>query len=351
MDIDELGDQELRVLFSQLATHSPNVLWVFSADWSELVFVNDHYEDVWGRSIDALQADPSDFLNGIHPDDRDAVRTAMAALTAGEARDIEYRVNEAKSYEQWVHVHGRPIRNDEGDVVRVAGFCRDITTERRQQAELERQNDRLESFASVVSHDLRNPLNVASGHLALAREECESEHLDPVERAHDRMDALIDRLLALARSGATPSMEPVDLEAVARTCWQGVETGGATLDVEVSGYVEADEVRVKQIFENLYRNAIEHGGADVTVTVGALDTGDGFYVADDGPGIRPEYRPRVFQPGFTTTETGTGLGLAIVSEVATAYDWSIGVAESDSGGARFEFRGVEFVDEPTESPT
>ncbi|ELZ44886.1 multi-sensor signal transduction histidine kinase [Halorubrum californiense DSM 19288] len=207
-------------------------------------------------------------------------------------------------------------------------------------AELERQNDRLEEFAGVVSHDLRNPLEVARGRTELAREECNSDHLAAVERAHDRMTALIDDLLTLAREGApVTDAEPVDLRRVVGSCWRTVDTRDATLRSEAEGTIRADEGRLRQLLENLIRNALEHGGEDVTVTVGTLP--DGFYVADDGPGIDPDRREEVFDAGHSTSQSGTGFGLRIVEQVADAHGWSVRAVESEAGGARFEVTGVE----------
>jgi len=207
-------------------------------------------------------------------------------------------------------------------------------------AELERQNDRLEEFAGVVSHDLRNPLEVARGRTELAREECDSEHLAAVERAHHRMTALIDDLLTLAREGdPVTDAEPVDLGQIVGSCWRTVDTKEATLRAEVEGMIVADEGRLRQLLENLMRNAVEHGGEEVTVTVGGLS--DGFYVADDGPGIDPDRREEVFDAGYSTSRSGTGFGLRIVEQVADAHGWSVRAAESETGGARFDITGVE----------
>jgi signal transduction histidine kinase len=202
------------------------------------------------------------------------------------------------------------------------------------------QRDRLEEFASVISHDLRNPLNVAEGRIELAQEECESEHLDDVESALERSQALIDNLLTLAREGnRVDDIEVVDLGTLTENCWRNVATGGATVSVDVDRTVRADQSRLQQLIENLYRNAVEHGGDDVTVTVGALP--DGFYVEDDGPGIPADERDDVFDAGYSTTEGGTGFGLSIVKEIADAHGWDMRVTESSDGGARFEITGVE----------
>jgi signal transduction histidine kinase len=212
------------------------------------------------------------------------------------------------------------------------------------------------------------------------------EHLDTVARAHDRMGALIEDLLALAREGeAATDVGPVDLAGVVREAWRNVDTAGARPVVETDRVVRADEGRLQQLLENLVRNAVEHGstsppsqartdavehgsttprsrargdagGSDrggaptaadgepgaaaVTVRVGDLE--DGFYVEDDGPGIPPERREATLEPGHSTVPGGTGFGLNIVRRIAEAHGWSLSVAEGAEGGARFEFAGVEF---------
>jgi len=212
------------------------------------------------------------------------------------------------------------------------------------EAELRRRNERLDQFTSVVSHDLRNPLNVAEGHLDLAHEEGESDHLDAVGQAHERMDELINDLLTFAREGETATdTEPLGLAPLVESCWRNVETAETDLVVESDRTVRADRSRVQQLIENLFRNAVEHGG-DV-VTVG--DLADGFYVADDGPGIPEADREAVFEAGHSTTHDGTGFGLAIVGQVAEAHGWDVTVTESADGGARFEVTCVEFADRQT----
>ncbi|WP_424017434.1 histidine kinase N-terminal 7TM domain-containing protein [Halorientalis pallida] len=211
---------------------------------------------------------------------------------------------------------------------------------REQNVELKRQNEQLDNFAGIVSHDLRNPLTVADGHLELIDRETDSDHVDPARAALDRMRQIIDDVLTLARSGQSVSdTERVDLAAVATEAWETVDTRDATLTVDVDVTVEGDPSRLRQLFENLFRNSVEHGGPDVTVTVGTLDGDGGFYVADDGPGIPPARRTEVFDEGFSTDEDGTGFGLAIIETIVEAHGWEITVTESETGGARFEITG------------
>ncbi|MFT4882294.1 MAG: PAS domain S-box-containing protein [Salinirussus sp.] len=236
-----------------------------------------------------------------------------------------------------------PVRSNGEGVTYGIAVSKNITDQTERRQKLERQNERLEEFTGIVSHDLRNPLTVAEGHLELAQETCESDALATAADAVDRSQALINDLLALAREGEeVAEVEPVTLADVAERGWQTVDTELGTLNVDVSRVVEADRSRLQQLFENLYRNNVEHGGADVTVSVGAMD--NGFYVADTGPGIPDSEREAVFEAGYSTNEDGTGFGLRIVEQIADAHGWGITVTESDRGGARFEVTGVEFVD-------
>ena len=201
---------------------------------------------------------------------------------------------------------------------------------------LRRQNDRLEEFAGIVSHDLRNPLSIAQGQTALAAKDCDSEHLEKAQRAQDRMDRIITDVLTMARTGnVVEDPEPVALTEAAKEAWSNVDTAEATLDASAAPTVAADESRLVRLLENLFRNAVEHGDEDVRVDVSAIP--GGFAVDDDGPGIPEADREDVFDHGFTTHEEGTGFGLSIVREIAQAHGWTASVTASETDGARFEF--------------
>ncbi|MFC7203705.1 sensor histidine kinase [Haloferax namakaokahaiae] len=214
--------------------------------------------------------------------------------------------------------------------------------------DLAARNERLDQFASVVSHDLRNPLNVAQIRLELARDGHGMEHLETVADAHERMEALIEDVLHLSRSGETVGeTEPVGLARIAADAVANTKLDAASLTVEADATLRADRERLVTVFENLFRNALDHAGPDVQVRVGLLD--DGFFVEDDGPGIPHAERERIFESGYTTDTNGTGLGLAIVSGVVEAHDWTATATEAESGGARFEFRDVAFENGATVS--
>jgi signal transduction histidine kinase len=245
-----------------------------------------------------------------------------------------------------------PWYDEEGNVIGIVGITQDISERKQYEHQLERQNERLERLTSVISHDLRNPLDVALGRVELARESDDPEHIDSIEHSLRRMNALIDDLLTLASEGeAVDDPTSISLGQLATDAWEVVKSEGATLRVESEARLLADESRLRQLLENLFRNAVEHGSTDprsqthdsppeTTVTVGDLDDGEGFFLADDGPGIPADRRDEVFESGHTTSDDGTGLGLSIVRTIAEAHGWTVTLEESADGGARFEFTGV-----------
>jgi signal transduction histidine kinase len=184
---------------------------------------------------------------------------------------------------------------------------------------------------------------VAQTRLDLLTEDVDSPHADAIDRSLERMDDIVSDVLRLAQEGrVVRDPEVVDAGAVIEEAWGTVDTEGATLDHEGGACrLRADPGRVRTLLENLFANAVEHGD-DPTVRVGTLDNGDGFYVADDGPGIPDDEREEVFRYGYSLS-AGSGLGLAIVEAVADAHGWTVTAGESESGGARFEFRGVDLI--------
>ncbi|WP_324759829.1 sensor histidine kinase [Haloarcula montana] len=232
-------------------------------------------------------------------------------------------------------VRTTPI-SDRYDIVRgYTVVLRDVTDREAHKQALATQNERLEEFTGIVSHDLRNPLQVVDGKIELARQTGDLSHLDDASDAVDRMETMLEELLHLAREGQTiDEKAEVDLESACRAAWGVVGTETATLVVETDTTVVADGTRLRQVFENLFRNAVEHGGEDVTVTVGSFD--GGFYVADDGPGIPEGARGDIFELGVTSESDGTGFGLAIVERIVEAHGWTIDYTDSEDGGARFE---------------
>jgi PAS domain S-box-containing protein len=323
----------------EVPLHSTNLLTVLDAD-GVVRYESPSIERIYGYDPATLVGDP--VAEYVHPDDRAEVMDAFRTVVESDAyavEAVEYRHECADGTYLWVESVASADPTPEGYYV---VNTRDISDRKERERDLEAMNERLEEFASVVSHDLRNPLNVAQARLQLGREECDSEHFEDVANAHDRMDALIENLLMLSRVGREVSEpEPIALDRLCRNCWGTVVTDDATLVTDADRRLLADRQRLRQLLENLVRNAVEHAPAGVTVTVGTTESG--FYVADDGPGIPADERARVFEAG-TSSDDGTGLGLNIVEGIADAHDWDVRVTDGTDGGARFEITGVEFAE-------
>jgi PAS domain S-box-containing protein len=209
---------------------------------------------------------------------------------------------------------------------------------KEQTTELGEKNEQLEQFTTLVSHDLRNPLNTLQLSLEAAEQSGDPEDFERAKRSADRMEQLLEDLLTLAREGnRVDTRAGVSLESVVERTWQTVDTGGCELTIEDDLTLEADRTRLKQLVENLVRNAVKHGEETTQVTVDTLDSG-GFFIADDGVGIPADEQEAVFEAGYSTAADGTGFGLAIVQDIVDAHGWDIGVTNGDDGGARFEIR-------------
>ncbi|ERH10855.1 MAG: His Kinase A (phosphoacceptor) domain protein [halophilic archaeon J07HX64] len=191
------------------------------------------YNDAAGRAVRGLDSHSigtpvSALVDGLSEFDPGEEGPEMVSLTVdGESRHYSVQVSE---------VTARP--SPRGYLILLRDITEQTIRERELEAarqELERSNERLEEFASVVSHDLRNPLNVASLRLDMAQREVDSDHLDTVDRAHDRIESLVEDLLLLARSGTgVDEQTRLSLATVADDCWQTVETADATLRSSVS---------------------------------------------------------------------------------------------------------------------
>jgi PAS domain S-box-containing protein len=306
---------------------------VIVVDGTETI-VDSNPAAAWLFDVDDGSTPVGRRLSSVLPDDS-ALQSRCLSLLSTEAEQSV----ECQHRDRHLSVEASPLTDIRNERIGTVLVVHDVTERKQREVTLQRRNEQLDRFAGVVSHDLRNPLNVASGSLQLARESGDPTHFDRAERAHDRMERLIEGLLTLATEGkGVTERRPVSLAETAHAAWGTVATDDATLTVDGDATVTADPNRLQQLLENLYRNSVEHGGETVTVCVAVTD--DGFLVEDDGPGIPPSVREDVLQPGYTTEADGSGIGLMIVTHVADAHDWSLAIGEGSQGGARFRFDGV-----------
>jgi PAS domain S-box-containing protein len=294
--------------------------------------------------VEMVEAEAASAVTGecvydlIAPEDRERFREFNERVCRGERGILEFDIVGLEGTRRHMETHAAPLTRPDGTTVQVA-LTRDITEQKQREQELKERNDRLESFASMLAHELRNPTMIGQIYSQQLPDD-DAEAVEYVTNAFDRIEDIIDVMLVLTRGReAVGDRAPVAMGDAARDAWGDVDAPDAALDVELDDVIEADETYIQHLFRNLLENAVEHGGSDVAV--GSLE--DGFYVADDGPGIPAEDRDAIFEEGYTTTADngGTGLGLAFVRKLAEVYEWDVAVTESAAGGARFEFRNVD----------
>lgn len=326
----DVSDTEVRKRELERAKNQYRIVAETFSDGSVFSFDADMRLQVTAdRELEAAGLDPTNFEGEKLEDALDDNLPPAFLELCRETLDGESCEEKLRFEDRAYRVRTVPLRDPDGTVYGGIATTDDIT-----------EQNEIERFASVVSHDLRNPLNVAMGQLDLAAQECDNDRLDTVARAHDRMEALIDDVLTLSQSETTVTdREPVDLSEVVTDCWGNVDTADATFENRVEGTIDADVTRLKRVLENLFDNARAHGGDSVAVTVGNRD--DGFYVEDTGPGIPESEQRKVFEKGHSSDTDGTGLGLSIVERGVELHGWNICAEEASGGGARFVVDGID----------
>lgn len=339
--------EELRTAnaYREFFKQSVDLLCVAGAD-GYFKLLNPAWEDVLGYSREELCSRP--FVEFVHPDDRVDTEKESKGLSNDEPRGWEIFENRYRhrdgSY-RWLAWRAR-AQPGAGLIYAIA---RDVTPEKQMAAELRQRNEDLETFAYVASHDLRAPLRAVDNLSQWIEEDTGDSltgdslrHFQLLRQRVKRMEELLEALLRYSRAGRKSKQEWVDVGALLSDV---VEMLGRP-NVVVKGplpRVKAPPAGLRQVLLNLISNAIKHGGSNVTVEVGVESRGSEweFWFADDGPGIAPEFRERVFQP-FTTLQPrdeveGAGIGLALVRRQVRQCGGRVWVEERPKEGSVFRF--------------
>lgn len=212
----------------------------------------------------------------------------------------------------------------------------------QQRDQLQDKATRLEKLTTTMSHDLRNRLQAINTRIQLAQRTDDPEHLTKAADAVDRAEELLDDSVTIARSEQQQhNPEAISVELIATEAWETVSASESSLVIKTDNHVHADRRQLRQLFENMFDNAIKHNDEAVTVRVGETD--NGLFIEDDGTGLPVETRNRIFDAGYSEHDEGTGLGLQIINRIAETHSWTVSPTESADGGARFEITGIEFV--------
>jgi two-component system, cell cycle sensor histidine kinase and response regulator CckA len=234
----------------------------------------------------------------------------------------------------------------------VVGAFRDATPRRRREQE-QLQLQQLEALGAVaagIAHDFNNVLTGLIGNVSLAQMELDEHHpakeiLDEAQHAATRATALTRQLLTFAKGG-TPVRKPTDIVRLVSECTALVSRYyrvQCMCDLpEGQHFVLGDEGQLTQVLQNLVNNAVDASPVDGTVRVavsllqGALGGEVCIEVSDDGHGILPEHRDRIFLPFFTTKKRSRGLGLAVALSIVRNHEGRIGVTSQPDVGTTFQ---------------
>jgi signal transduction histidine kinase len=340
---------------------APFTVAILDADGT-VVWVNEAWR-AFGRANgldlpdDGMGANYLDVTAAAAPADEDAGRAATGLRDVLDGRRSTFSMVypcHSPDERRWFRLHATlveppsPDADGGDDPTASDAYClvthQNITEPIRRERVARRQRDELERLASMLSHDLRNPLAVARGwsNFLSERGTYDARAVASVEDALVRIDAIVDDAVTLLRAGLdSTDTEPCSLAESARLAWQAVDTTGGTLVIDDDLTLSAHPGLLTNLLENLLRNSIEHGSTDrdhgVEIGVGTLADDRGFYVEDDGPGVPEAHREDVFDFGFSTDD-GSGFGLAIVEYIASLYDWHVDVTDGSRGGARFRIQ-------------
>lgn len=356
--------------FSLAVAGSRDGVWDLDFD-SQQMFMSERAQQIFGLEIGESLRSREAWKSAIAmpPEDLAQQEAALDAYLSGQAPafDGEWRVSLPDGSLRWVRVRGVCVRHPDGRPHRLAGSVSDIDDQKRAQTMLQ-QSQRLEAvgtLASGVAHDFNNILGaiLGFGEMCLQHTRRGSRlrrDLECIVTAGERGRALVQRILAFSRSGSG-ERSPVHLEGVVREVLQLLAPtlpAGVRLETRLDTGLAAvlgDPTQMHQVVLNLVSNALHampDGGtlgvslraatlaAPRHLTTGRIDAGEYLVldVEDDGTGIAPDIRERIFDPFVTTRKAGAGagLGLSLVHGIVTEAGGAVDVCSEVGAGSRFE---------------
>jgi len=351
------AEESLRRSERQYSTLVENSLTGIYIDQDEtIVFANQRFADIYGyRREEILGRSTWDL---VYPEDLARLREIRARRLRGEDAPGEYEARGVSRGGEILWIKRRNTLIEYKGRPAVLGNIVDITERKRAEEDLSKTNDELKSFVHVVTHDLKNPIIAIQGFSArLLRkyrgvlQEKGTGYIQQIQISARRMDLLVADLLTLSMAGRlAPSLSEVPMEEVVREAAAGLrhlfaESGVRWVLDGPLPTVRCDRERVYQVVENLLTNAVKFraGHGSPLVRVGCRETGQEFEfsVCDNGIGLDPEYREKVFEMFFRIRQApdvgGSGLGLSIVRRIVQSHGGRVWVESEPGKGACFRF--------------
>jgi PAS domain S-box-containing protein len=340
---------------------------------NQLLYLSPAYERVWGRTCDSLYQHPESWTEAIHPDDLEHSRV-LFSCEMKEPVDSEYRICTPDGQEKWIRDRAFPVRDQAGQLIRIAGIAEDITERKRYETELVSAREAADAaniaksrFLANMSHEIRTPMNGVLGMLQLLLETSltaeQREYAGVIEDSGRTLLALIDDILDLSKIEAQKiELECVDfdLRRTAEDAFPALRSRAAAKGLafgwrvapEVPALLCGDPYRLRQVLLNLTANAIkftERGKVEVLIEVESQTAGQATLlvsVTDTGIGIRQDQTENLFSP-FVQADTsttrkygGSGLGLTIAKQLVEMMGGKIGLRSAVGEGSTFWFTVV-----------
>ena len=359
--------------FRQLAENVRGVFWLQEGGWERLLYISPLYEEFWGRTCQSLYEQPRSWIESVHPEDRDLVFDHFEQQNRGISTETHFRITRPDGSTRWMCCRAFPLKNQAGEVYRVAGLVEDINERRQFEEELRRAKEAAESanrakdeFLANVSHEIRTPMNAILGMTELVLDtplaDDQRQCLRTVKSAADNLLGILNDLLDFSKIEAGKlELDPADfgLRAILGDTLRTLAIRAHKNGLELVSHVQpdvpdaliGDASRLRQVLLNLVGNAIKftaEGEVVLRVELAGETAPDDealirFTVSDTGVGIPREKQETIFrafeQEDSSTTRRygGTGLGLTIAARLVDLMGGNITVESEPGRGSTFAF--------------